>query len=146
MNKKISFKRPARPASPEADDWVKAGGDDDENGSPPKKAAAAKPAPRKRKAAAPRPKEKPEPAASPAPVMRAPAPSPMTAATVPSEVRWLDRTLDSVDRQLETISARVVARLGQAGKANADLLREIDRKADRTIKRLENLKKSLRGG
>ncbi len=144
MNKKISFKRPAKPASPEADDWVKAGGDDDENGAPPKKPAAAKPAARKRKAAAPKPKEKTEPAASPAPAARAPTPSSMTAATVPSEVRWLDRTLDSVDRQLETISARVVARLGQSGKSDADLMAEIGRKADRTIKRLEDLKKSLR--
>ena len=144
MNKKISFKRPAKPTSPEADDWVKAGGDDDENGAPPKKAAA-KPAPRKRKAAAPKPKEKPEPASSPAPAAQAPMPSSMTAATVPSEVRWLDRTLDSVDRQLETISTRVVARLGQTGQANTDLLNDIDRKADRTIKRLEDLKKSLRG-
>ncbi len=146
MNKKISFKRPAKPASPEADDWVKAGGDDDENGAPPKKAVAAKAPPRKRKAATPKPKEKPEPVASPAPAAHAPTPSSMTAATVPSEVRWLDRTLDSVDRQLETISARVVARLGQTGQANTDLLNDIDRKADRTIKRLEDLKKSLRGG
>ncbi len=145
MNKKISFKRPAKPASPEADDWVKAGGDDDENGAPPKKAAAAKPAPRKRKAVASKPKEKPERASSQSPAAQAPMPSSMTAATTPSEVRWLDRTLDSVDRQLETISARVVTRLGQSGQANADLLKDIDRKADRTIKRLEDLKKSLRG-
>ena len=133
MSKKVTFKRPKKPAPEEADDWVRA-------------------EPAKRKARAVRKTGKPSPAAKAGPPEQA-APGTVRPSveqlSLLNELRWVRQLMGSVARQVELISDRadrraLAGRLGaQPTPEQLELQREIAAQSTRVVEQVSAFRKLL---
>jgi hypothetical protein len=150
MSKKISFKRPDKPISEAADDWVNSAAETASVKADPEKAREAKPktpvkrikSVSKKKPSTPSPKTKS--AAEPRP-----ARTQMSARVLTSELKWVERMLASVDRQMDFVAQRIV----QTGLSSLDgdppsdpMYQQLIGRTEQLVDRMKQVHHQVRGG
>ncbi len=150
MSKKISFSRPAKPLPEAADVWVNSVDETAPVRSEAEKAGEAKPKTPVRQAKAVS-KRKPSSTSrkTKSAVKSPPARARRSSQVLASEMKWVERMLESVDRQMDFVAQRIA----QSGLSSSDVDPQTDPvyqqlvgRTERLVDRMKQVQHQVRGG